>query len=107
MPVCAKCRVAYMDGESHVCAADHPQTRPIPVDRATWGEALLLGGLVGLLFRVGLILQASGRTWGVMLSGIAFIIGMISVWGMRPFYKPFVGVLLGYGVADLVMKWLF
>lgn len=71
------------------------------VTRASWSEALFFGGIAGLLFRSGLIISSSGRGWGVILTGLGCLVGLI-VWSMRPFYKPFLGVLLGFAIAEVI-----
>ena len=77
-----------------------PVLKPSKIEaKASWSEALFWGGIAGLLFRSGLIISSSGRGWGIILTGIGFLVGLIA-WGMKPFYKPFLGVLLGFALAD-------
>jgi len=64
-----------------------------------WSVAIFWGAIAGLLFRIGFIMQSSGIVWGVLLSVIGFIVGLIP-FSMRPIYRPFLGILLGFALAE-------
>jgi len=75
------------------------QEKQMKPEKASWTDALFFGTIAGFLFRLGLIIGSSGRTWGHAITAVGVIIGFIA-WGMRPIYRPFACVLLGFGLAD-------
>ena len=67
----------------------------------SWGHVLGLGIAAGLLFRLGLIAQSSGGSYGFLLIDLGFIIAF-PLWSMRPYYKPLTSAVLWFAAADLM-----
>ena len=90
--------------QEQILSSEQVKAGPVPKSskvepKASWSDAVFWGGIAGLLFRLGLIISSSGRGWGIILTGIGFFVGLVA-WGMRPFYKPLLGVVLGFALAD-------
>jgi outer membrane lipoprotein SlyB len=75
MPTCSGCRVAYLDGESHKCAA-----------RSTSLISLILSAVTGAIA-------------GAVFGGFAVAIGYLSL--IQGEQGPFIGTLVG-GLAGAV-----
>jgi ankyrin repeat protein len=66
-------------------------------------ETLVYWGVpVGFFFRQGLIMQADGSSYGLLIAGVASLIGAFLVFPVRPFWQPLVAVAAGMGIAELV-----